>query len=507
MGTPNYLVTFDNVSAAIGGIELSAIAELRLAASANGVPALTLLVDPNQPSKGEAEALSSTGLADAARNVEGYRSMVKSEATLELSFLVNTIPGAQEWFSLTGWVLTDVSLSPVEMHGVCYASLTFMHPICKADFGGAVPGLLSTSDTLLPLAGKDPFSAFTAALNAYANAPRNPPEDVSGGIGTSPAAVQKTVIDKLQSATQALQATVAWEGGAGLPCVSQLIGWSDFIAKGLAVYAAPSEGSSVLNRFLGQFVPECSLALGGDYTQPKLSLTKFEPWADPSLYISDGAILSMQFPQKDPAPLSGVSMVTLGTDNATGPSWHRETKQLSLKPASIFYVPRSELDAPYMYGPIYRMSEPAWLVSARSYMLAASDTGKSDAGGGFNSPSTIGRDQAAPVSSVPNGGESQKYNRAMLACAKAFYTTLLMKDFTFTLTLPLTFDVSGGKLCPGKVLSVESDGNSVVTGYVTSVIHVVSVPSRTATTVVTCAYPRIPDRPEGIEDTKNALYT
>ena len=41
----HYLVSFENVSASIGGSDISSIVELQLVAAANAVPQVTLLVD------------------------------------------------------------------------------------------------------------------------------------------------------------------------------------------------------------------------------------------------------------------------------------------------------------------------------------------------------------------------------------------------------------------------------------------------------------------------------
>ena len=94
----------------------------------------------------------------------------------------------------------------------------------------------------------------------------------------------------------------------------------------------------------------------------------------------------------------------------------------------------------------------------------------------------------------------------MLACAKTFYETSLMKDWTFNVNTRLLIN-KGGVLCPGKVLSVNSASGEALAGYVVNVTHSISVPSKAAHTSITCAYPRFGSLPRGITSSANALYT
>ena len=510
----HHLVSFENVTASVGGFDISAIMELRLAAAANAVPQVTLLVDIGPGVRQVAEAVTLSNARDVFDNL---RSIVRTDgATLSLSLTCRVDgPGGSETQSLAldGWLLTDVALSPIQRRGVCTASLTFQHPLCKAHLGGAVPALVAIPPDLTGVEDGNPFAVFIRALRLYEVTQRFAPLPAAIPGASSPAEMREHLLSRLSKATSDLESALVWTHG-GLPAFGYLAAWGDLLCKGLAVYASPSGGNSVLQALLGGLVPECSLAVGGDYTRGQLEIGPFEPWADATLSISDSDIVTLDFPQTDPSPISGVRMVMSATNSDQGVSYHPIGCQAGdgAFPAETFYVPESELSAPYLYGPIQQFSEPGWMVSMANYEVAQSGGKLSDASGAAS-------DQLHIAASIPRGGgvtygsgtggggSSIDYAQALLACAKAYFETSLMKDWGFTIGARLVFSAQGGMLCPGRVISVTSDAGEVLGGYVVGVEHVISVPSRSATTRVTCTHPRFGSLPSSITSTTNALYT
>ena len=510
----HYLVSFENVSASIGGSDISSIVELQLVAAANAVPQVTLLVDVGPGFSQVAKAVS---LSDARMVLDACRALMRTDAaTLSLSLTCRLDgPGGTETqtLSLNGWMLTDVAVSPVQRRGVCMASLTFKHPLYKAHLGGAVPALVAIPPVLDDMAAGNPLDVFTRALQAYSAAQRvaSLPAAIPGAV--APERMRSELLKRLDKAVSDLTSHVRWTHGS-LPAVQYLGGWGDLICKGLAIYATPGGGNSVLQALLGSIVPECSLALGGDYTHGQLELGPFEPWAPASLTISDSDIVTLDFPQSDPAPLSGVHMVMSATDSGLGVSYHPIGCQMGAGayPAETFYVPESELKAQYLYGPIQQFEEPGWLVAMSMHELglfgrAASDTVLAPSGGLRTATNTPRGEGASFGAGSTGGGSSIDYSNAMLACAKAYFETTLMKDWSFTVESRLMFSTQGGVICPGRVIGVKAGGGEVLGGYVTGVEHVISVPSKAATTRVTCTHPRFGKLPDAITSTTNALYT
>ena len=426
----HYLVSFEGVSASVGGYDISAIMELRLSAAANGIPQLTLLVNAGPEDAGGGTQVEAVSLANAREGLDRCRAMVRTDGgTLSLSLtcrLDGPTGSETQSLSLSGWLLTDVALSPVQRRGVCTASLTFQHPVCKAHLGGTVPGLVAIPPVLDGLEDSNPLAVFVRALRLYAVAQRSMslPAVIPGA--SPPDVVREQLLSRLEKATSDLEAAVRWTHG-GLPAFGHLAGWGDLLCKGLAVYASPG-GNSVLQSLLGGLVPECSLALGGDYTQAALELGPFEPWADASVTIDDSDIVSLAFPQTDPAPISGVKMVLSDTGSGLGVSYHVEGCQAGEKayPAETFYIPDSELAAQYLYGPIQQFQEPGWMVRMAELEHNKSAAPVSDArsasSGGLVTSATVPRDGA--VAFAPGGAafsSSIDYSQAMLACAKAYF--------------------------------------------------------------------------------------
>lgn len=511
----HYLVSFEDVSASCGGFDISDLVELRLSAATNSVPQVTLLVDVAAGDQGEAsEAVS---LSNARTAFDNLRSIVRTDgATLSLSVTCRVDgPGGSESqsLSLSGWLLTDVALSPIQRRGVCTASLTFQHPLCKAHLGGAVPALVAISPSLVGIEDGNPFAVFIRALRLYEAAQREAQLPAAIPGASSPAEMREQLLQRLSKATSDLESTLTWTHG-GLPAFGYLAGWGDLLCKGLAVYASPSGGNSVLQALLGGMVPECSLAVGGDFTQGQLEIGPFEPWASSSLTISDSDIVTLDFPQTDPSPISGVRMVMSATDGSQGVSYHPIGCQMGegARPAETFYVPTSELEAAYLYGPIQQFAEPSWMVSMANHEHAQFGGEASDAStapsGMLQTASTTPRGGGVSFGSGSGGVSSSiDYAQALLACGKAYYETSLMKDWAFTVTARLMFSTQGGVICPGRVMGVTAGSGEVLAGYVVGVEHVISVASRAATTRVTCTHPRFGALPAGITSPTNALYT
>lgn len=508
------LVSFEGVSASVGGYDVSNIMELQLTAAANSVPQITLMVDIGPDGSGR-QAVPAVSLDDAGYVFARCREMVRKDgATLSLSITCRaTGPGGTnvQSLSISGWLLTDIALSPVVYRGVCTASLTFQHPLCKAHLGGAVPTLVHVDETLDNVEDGNPLAVFIRALRVYEAAQREAQLPAAIPGAAAPEEMREQLLSRLSKAASDLESALSWTHG-GLPAFGYLAGWSSLLCRGLSIYAMPSGGNSVLQALLGGLVPECSLAVGGDYTKPTLDIGPFEPWADASLTVTDSDIVSLSFPPTDPSPLSGVRVCLSASGSDGVVSYHPISCQAGVgaRPAETFYVPASELSAEYLYGPIQQFQEPGWLVAMSSLEAAASARLVSDSfmavDGGLQTAAGTPRGGSVEFGAGIEGGSSIDYAQATLACAKAYFETSLMKDWVFTATTRLMFSASGGILCPGRVLAVRSGAGEVLGGYITGVEHVISVANRTATTRVTCSHPRFGALPASITSKTNALY-
>lgn len=248
-----YLVSFKGVSAKVGGQDISSIMELRLAAAANSVPQITLLVDAGASGSGGKSVTEEVSLASARKILDSCRSMVRTDGgTLSLSLTCElagtggsgTQPQTQS-LELSGWMLTDVALSPIQREGVCTASLTFQHPLCKAHLGGAVPALVAVPPVLDDVGDVNPLQVFIRALRVYEKQRRlaQLPAHIPGA--PAPHVVRDQLLSRLSKATSALESAVKWTHG-GLPAFQYLSGRSEALCRGLAQYAGPSGGNSVL---------------------------------------------------------------------------------------------------------------------------------------------------------------------------------------------------------------------------------------------------------------------
>lgn len=506
-----FIVAFENVSATFAGFDISSILELQLSACANSYPCITLMVDAGHSGAASTPLVGDkVSLSEAGGLYSTCIGLVKtSSATLSLSLTARSVGGGNDvqTLNISGWMLTDVALSPIQEGGVCAVSLTFAHPLCKAHFGGVVPGLLTTEPDWSTLQGGNPLAVYIGALNKYAAAPR---AKLSGQIAgmTNQYAVRANLLRRLSKAASDLSSALSWSGG-GLPALNKIGSWSQYIRRGIAYYAVPSEGSSVLGRFLSGVVPECSLAVGGDYMSGTLSVGPYVPWSDPSLSISDSDIVSMQFPGRDPTPISGVRVESMDSSYTNNTSMQVDAVQIENARSDNYYIPQQQLGAEYLYGPIHQFSEPGWLQRARAAMVIAENTERSDVvsaqNGNYQDSRTVSRGGGVSVAAAVANTPKVSYGKALLACAQAYFETSLMKDWEFSVGARFIVRSGGGVLCPGKVLAISSAGSPVLAGYITSVTHTISVQSRTAHTDIVCSHPRSGTPPFGV-GSSNALY-
>lgn len=503
-GARSYIVSFEGVSANVGGVDISALVELHLNFTANSIPTVTLLVDVGAVNE-SASAVDGVSLVKAGGFLQSLRGMVKSSSgTLRLSVTaVSMGPGGSDTqtLKLSGWMLTDVVFSPIVRGGVCTASLTFMHPICKANFGGEMPALLSTNPVFN--GGSNPLDVFISAANTYADTARvadiRDTPNVPGG-SADPLVIREALLSQMEKAVSALAEHVTWSGG-GLPLFTALAAYEPQVIQALSRYAAPTGGTSLFQRFSRALVPECSLVIGGDFTSPALSVHPLCPWASPTSSVDEGDIVSIALPQRDPSPISGVHMLSNDTSEELEDSYSQIGAQIKKLQSEIFYVPQSEIGAEYMYGPIVQLQEPGWLYDTHCLIVSASRTPPKQPDTPTSMPIS---DDTASINAMGESQVSIDYASALMACSKAYYETSLMSGWVFEVTCRLMLSAN---IRPGEVMAVNAAGSTVLCGYVNSITHSISIRGRSATTVVTCSHPQIMGkRPDSITSGDNAMY-
>ena len=72
--------------------------------------------------------------------------------------------------------------------------LTFSHPVCKAHFGGAVPGLVAVPPVLDGVEGGNPLDVFIRALRIYESSQRFAPLPAAVPGASSPAEIRSPIL-------------------------------------------------------------------------------------------------------------------------------------------------------------------------------------------------------------------------------------------------------------------------------------------------------------------------
>lgn len=505
------LYRIDVKTATIGGESIQGLVSLNVVAQANGIPYVTLVVDARNPggkSPGTAVAASTDAAIGALQEFQGKRD--KGE-TLTLNVVVTPLSGdGSAILSLRGWPLEDVILSPLTVGACTSVSLTCRHPICRADNGGTIPDDFTSPVPDTDIKGSNPVEAFLSSLSAYATAAlavKPPDADVSDNNGSPTIQkVRTALVQRLKEGISTLEKHVSVS--VGFPAATLTSG---IPSRQLAFKPYAARACGILRPLLTSVIPDCSLVLGGDFTQTALTIKAHTPWATPSTSILETEIEHLRLPGADQAPLLGVGLDILSRVSDGNCSFITDLSGANLKRTPVTYVPQPVLSSPRV-GPLQWYSPPAWIESMRALASCAtsSKSGASllDKNGKYKSAENY---SGGPLGG--GGGDAKLHTDiggAAMALAHALYDTTYRSTLVFHAVLRFRPDIFPGTTVGIKTVSangVASDVNAV-RGYVLAVSSAIDIRSKSASTELTLSYPVFADKvpKEIIDGNKNALY-
>lgn len=514
-------------TATIGGESVESIVSVTLTAQANGVPSVTLIVDATNPGAYKDEPQVFEGSTNRA--VSTYTKFCgrrDNGDTLSLTVSVKFVvgDGDEQTLSISGWVLTDVVLAPISVGACPSVSLTCRHPLCKADnYGAIVDGT-----TLVPndsaITGDNPISAFVSAIRACVAAAGGPHANPDPKVRSGPLTaeqVRAALVTQLDESATNIEQYIDTGEIPGFPCAKALGDLAGFAARSFRAYADTTTGA--LRTVLTSIAPECSIVVGGDYTQTQLKAMPFTPWKRPTASILETDIVTLGLPGSDTVPIAGAHLEAAAQRNGMANSFHLDSASAGLKPIPAFYVPRRQISNPTRVGAIQTFQIPAWISRISACAAGKSAAGMSVPKAEAEGNLTTGINFSGGKPNVSKGGSGNiagSLGAAMMTLARAYYETFFMSDLTFSVTTRFMTKAGGEALCPGITLRIDatnaaaggesaSAASELVSGYVMSVSHSIDIRRRTAETTVMMSYPVfggvVP--PEIVNPEMNALYS
>ena len=504
------LYYFQDFKCTVAGVDY-AVMSVVLAMQESGIPTVVLTINPQD--KPNAADISTASVEEfSAWHSKLQAKANTAEGKVNLSFSVKSKSDTQK-IDLKDWLLTQVGFDNIAASGGFNAKLVIQHPVYAAT--NAVLAMLDTyydSGIGDSLTKSDIVTMILASMDKYLKQknPNTKKEDASVVSEDSATIKAETVkaIDvvlhkKAVDALKALKNSLEWDpdykgGNTPFPGVE---GFDDHLAlSGLEVGAYLIDRASPYHTFMamaGQMI----LTTRGAFNNDKLRVRPFEPWAASELKIKVDELTQIALPVYSVNAVSGV--VTMGSErtlvisNAADGSVKGQREQ---GPTVIFggYLEM----AARVDGYVRSINMPDWITA----FVAGDPAGPAMASqGGQNSNPSMSADGKTDPDVDNSTLEFSATLETMLnAYGHDDFWRGFRADVTVSAGLKLTLAKDGKPLRPGIVVDlVSGDDKVVLTCYIISVQHTISVQDAQAYTSVVGSYVR---GPEGVGSGDARVY-
>lgn len=504
------LYYFQDFKCAVAGVDY-AVMSVVLAMQESGIPTVVLTINPkDNPNAADISTASVEEFSAWHSKLQAKANT--TEGKVDLSFSVKSKSETQE-ISLKDWQLTQVGFDNIAASGGFNAKLVIQHPVYAAT--NAVLAMLDTyydSGIGDSLTKSDIVTMILASMDKYLKQKNpNTEKEEEGSIVSESAttinaeavkAIDVVLHKKAVAALKVLKDHLEWDpdykgGNTPFPGVE---GFDDHLAlSGLEVGAYLIDRASPYHTFMsmaGQMI----LTTRGAFNNDKLRVRPFEPWAASELKIKVDELSQIALPVYSVNAVSGV--VTMGSErtivvsNAADGSVKGQAEQ---GPTVIFGGYLAMADR--VDGYVRSINMPDWITA----FAAGDPAGPALANqGGQNSDPGItasGKDPDVDNSTLEF---SETLETMLNAYGHDDFWRGFRADVTVSAGLKLTLAKDGKPLRPGIVVDlVSSDDKVVLTCYIISVQHTISVQDAQAYTSIVGSYVR---GPEGVGSGDTRVY-
>ena len=498
------ICTPSNVSFSLGGVT-TPVNSIELCLSVNTIPYATVVIPPT--SKTGDHKIDNLSLSQSANILKNLYRFADELKECSLSFTLDEVGGSSQQINLSGWLLTSVAPVTVSQMSGYTLACRIHHPAYRLLRYGYFGGSLKTppSYNFVDPGVADLVDAADTVLTQIRTAEKVQPDfrTPSAPFASSYEEITKN-IDQLLGEIPLPSTYLKFESdGTKLPldnALGSITTGDGSAARNIAMCMSltPSHNESIWDAFMS------AASLWGccvlpTFEQNKLTVSPITPWSKPTYTIPETSVYALSMPPYDANPVIGVKCAaSSGGPLISGTSQPFESGLEGDKLSEWTYIPKGCVGQ-MANGRLIEIKTPPWMAVlqfAAQAMRACVISGDSKPGSNISVKD-------------PMKGMTEGLYEAFCYYAAYMFQLMYKQKYCARVTCPLLISDSGGTITPGKSLSVQSEtGSTVINGYISDVVHNISIDSGTAMTSIGISHCRPVGGYENIvpEGTKNPLY-
>ena len=511
-----YLYTVESFNCTLAGVKY-AVSGVTLAVQDSGVPTAVLVINP-QPNPNPKIVVLPT-VEDFSGWQAALQSKVNTPAGIgSLSFSLKCKADIQK-IDIKDWSLVQVGFDKISAAGDFSTVVVLQHPIYKAATG--VMAMLNTYKAGAegdPLTGGDVIAMMLDGMDKYLQQ-REPgntalSSDTEAGVNEGTIqAIDKKSWGVARASLDALKDNIQWDpdyAGGKFPLVTISDAVKDYLSLGgLAPDMYLLDRGSPYHTLM-TMAGEMMLTSRSGFNNDKLKFRPMEPWAKSALKIKIQDVSQIDLPIYTANPVNAVGVLgaACNTDLSTLEKGNI-SKQTSANPQDIALIGGFFDFASKLKGFSKLINMPGWL---SSYDNGTPSGGAYDDRNGNNSDTAINNSGRNPNADEARDALMTDWNAIANAVGQdEFWRSFRAEAFTSLGTRLMITTPDGKPVLPGFVCDVVSgDGTVVISCYITTVQHTISVSQCKAYTSIGGVYSRTAGGVTGIyspgQDVKSRMY-
>jgi hypothetical protein len=493
--------------------------------SANGIPRLSVTIDPFHVWEDPREPAKAPTLAVFARRWRALQEAIRSRTNrlIQFKFDAGLASGAEvpQKFELKDWIMVSAGFTEIQARGSFALVIEAVHPLYE--FQESSAHMLGTGVQheiqFNEVSGSNVHELLIKTMRAYLLRHENDVLAIPTATDpdyTDTAVDMKSVREEYRKMIDILEAKLIWDptfDGRGLP-TKPLKLLEDITKYGAVEYVKSIDNAGSWDWFIRGFCTEWFLTVIPTFYAEKLALRPIEPWLGYKMRIYDTDISGMTLPAVDPTPIKGIQGLFDSSAMASieYANWH-EGEEFTSKEEISWTEP--------LLGRYLTMGMPGWL---RGLVInqQARDAGKSSPSSNNISGSVTyvtgntAADEGPGTLGTVNPAYLKEQDLAMKVACKELFLENYRQFFQLTLMCRLFMKSDLSMLpdkwiLPGFVMRLlpNPDALPASTGaprddvldkpiidfFVTQVVHSVDCHSGTANTQIAGSYIHEPDAP------------
>ena len=460
--------------------------------STNGIPTCTVGIAPNDgfgyKDKTPVNALDVSSLRQLYKDLSKQAEELK-ECNLLVALLATgdrKLP-IETRLRLRKWLLIGVGLTRISTTQGFSILCTIAHPAYKLTLR---TGFFFTSKGTVNFdeKSKEALNPVDAAIKCIETVKEANAEQggitvpFSDGVPTTAGFKNFTEISK----DKETYANAKWD----IPCentVNQITGGADAMKYVLVSTWANSMNQSAWDALVSAICPNFGLEVIPKYDEDSMIVSPWMPWTKPKVEFPDYMIESMLLPGKDPDPIYGYILYegdssVPANPLVTMPNEPGENVLIGL--ANMAFVPN---ESKASVGRVVHASRPTWLDTAIHKAASATEMPPVTHGNGGD-PDLEDEHAEQPGGAAGDNDNLKVWNAVIYSHLNNLFLAEYKKGVVADLACAFVPKFKGELIYPGIRMAVKTGDETMFTGRITTVRHVIDCASSRAATSIGLAY-------------------